>query len=327
MQVVIKNGMFHGKLIEGTYETTGRTWFPLTLPSDAPEGFDGKVGVMLNGSLKMVWVAKTDYELIGEDAPVNKAAIQETDEELKARINKRFEVMDKMASGVIKGTIRSLIISGAPGIGKTYTLDKCLQEAHDTGVIEYNTIKGKCSPIGLYMSLYENREPGSVLVLDDVDVFSNEDFLNLLKAALDTGDKRIVSWSTASSWLEEKEIPNEFEFQGSIVFITNCDIDSEIARGSKLAPHLDALQSRSIYLDLCVHTNREIMIRVEDVVMSTDMLQRRGLSNIEAMNALYWMKENVNKLRNVSLRTALYLADFVKTDNNWVDLAEVTLLK
>lgn len=252
---------------------------------------------------------------------------EKTEEELRLHIQKRFTVMDKMAVGVIAGTIRSLMISGAPGIGKTYTLEKKLEEAANAGQINFEMLKGKVSPLGLYVKLYEMSDEGDVLVLDDVDVFGNEDILNTLKAALDTGEKRILSWASTSSYLEENDIPRSFEFKGTVVFITNTDIDAEIQRGTKIAPHLSALSSRSIYLDLGVHTNREIMVRVEDVITTTDMMKNRGLDNFQTVEALEWMKEHVNNLRSVSLRTALYLADFIKTDEDWKDLAEVTLLR
>jgi hypothetical protein len=112
------------------------------------------------------------------------------------------------------------------------------------------------------------------------------------------------------------------------VFITNVDIDKELERGSKLAPHLHALVSRSVYLDLGVHSNEEIMVRVEDVITTTNMLQRVGLSDADTIEVLEWMKENIKRLRNVSLRTALYLASFVITDRqNWKEIAEVTQLR
>ncbi|APD20480.1 hypothetical protein KNT59_gp124 [Klebsiella phage KPV15] len=247
---------------------------------------------------------------------------------MKERIKKRFNVMGLMTNGLIHGNIRSLIISGAAGIGKTYSLDKALQHAHDTNAIDYKSVNGKISGIGLYCRLWESREANSVLLIDDVDVFSDMDILNLLKAALDSGEKRKVCWSTASSFLEDKGIPNEFEFEGTVVFITNVDIDRELERGSKLAPHLQALVSRSVYLDLGVHTNEEIMVRVQDVIMTTSMLQNRGLRNSEVIEVLEFMKDNVNRLRNVSLRTALYIGDFVATDRkNWREIAEVTMLK
>ncbi|EPJ2511970.1 ATP-binding protein, partial [Salmonella enterica subsp. enterica serovar Bareilly] len=60
----------------------------------------------------------------------------------------------------------------------------------------------------------------------------------------------------------------------------------------------------------------------------TDMMQKRGLTDAETYKALSWMKANVYRLRNVSLRTALYVADFISTDKDgWEEISEVTLLK
>lgn len=332
--VNIKKGTFRGNEVTGTFELLN-TWFPEELhPAEVHKG-NGKVIINLNGKERGIWVFHGDYEIEGQlpqsikiESPLIAPIIVESVEEMKARINKRFNVMNLMTTGIIGGSIRSLIISGAPGIGKTYTLDRDLQAASDKGTIDYASVNGKISGIGLYCRLWDAKEKGSVLLLDDVDVFSSEDVLNLLKAALDSGEKRKVCWSTASSFLEEKEIPNEFEFEGTIVFITNTDIDNEIRRGTKIAPHLMALVSRSVYLDLGVHTNEEIMIRVEDVITTTDMLQRIGLSDTDTVEVLQWMKDNVKRLRNVSLRTALYLASFVITDRqNWKEIAEVTQLR
>lgn len=323
--VQINKGTFRGNDFSGKYVAT-KTWFPDSVPAHEAHLGDGKVFVMVDGKERGVWVFKSDIEMEGME--ISPLATVESVEEMKQRINKRFTVMNMMTKGIITGNIRSLIISGAAGIGKTYSLDKALKTAHEYGEIVYKSINGKISGIGLYEQLWNNREANSVLLIDDVDVFSDMDMLNLLKAALDTGETRKVCWSTASAYLDDKNIDKEFEFEGTIVFITNVDIDKELERGSKLAPHLHALVSRSVYLDLGVHSNEEIMVRVEDVILNTNMMQKRGLSDAQTSMALNWMKANVSKLRNVSLRTALYLADFVATDaNGWEEIAEVTLLK
>lgn len=323
--VQINKGTFRGNDFSGKYVAT-KTWFPDAVPAHEAHLGDGKVFVMVDGKERGVWVFKSDIEMEGVE--VSPLATVESAEEMKQRINKRFTVMNMMTKGIISGNIRSLIISGAAGIGKTYSLDKALKTAHEYGEIVYKSINGKISGIGLYEQLWNNRDANSVLLIDDVDVFSDMDMLNLLKAALDTGETRKVCWSTASAYLDDKNIDKEFEFEGTIVFITNVDIDKELERGSKLAPHLHALVSRSVYLDLGVHSNEEIMVRVEDVILNTNMMQKRGLSDAQTSMALNWMKANVSKLRNVSLRTALYLADFVATDaNGWEEIAEVTLLK
>lgn len=331
--VRITTGTLRGKPFNGTFNLVN-VWFPTSVPSHESHLGDGKVVIDINGKATGVWVFHGDYEIEGElenqHAPmVNlQPVVVETVEEMKDRITKRFNVMNLMTNGIIGGSIRSLIISGAAGIGKTYSLDKALEKASNEGKINYNIVNGKISGIGLYTRLWESKGANDVLVLDDVDVFSDMDILNLLKAALDTGEKRKVCWSTASDFLKSQEIPTDFEFEGTIVFITNVDIDRELAKGSKLAPHLQALVSRSVYLDLGVHTNTEIMIRVEDVITNTNMMKKAGLSTAETIDVLDWMKTNVNRLRNVSLRTALYLASFVKTDpQNWKEIAEVTQLR
>ncbi|ADG60029.1 hypothetical protein Acj9p129 [Acinetobacter phage Acj9] len=332
--VDIKKGTYRGNEITGTFEIVN-VWFPEDLhPAETHKG-DGKVIIKQNGKERGIWVFHGDYTINGilpgsikVESPLASPVVAETLEEIKARINKRFAVMDIMTKGLINKSIRSLIISGAPGIGKTYTLNRDLTQADSEGKINYSIVNGKMSPIGLYMKLYECSGSDNVLVLDDVDVFSNEDSLNLLKAALDTSETRKVCWATASSYLKDEGIPFEFEFEGTVVFITNTDIDRELERGSKLAPHLDALVSRSVYLDLGVHTNEEIMVRVEDVILNTSMMENAGLTRSETSEVLEWMKANVRRLRSVSLRTALYLASFVKTDHsNWEDLAEVTQLR
>lgn len=288
------------------------------------QGKDGKVTIIIEHRERSIWVNAQDCEYSEDALP---QAVVLSDTEVKEKIRKRFEVMEKMGKGIIAGVIRSLIISGAPGIGKTYSLEKMLKRAQKRGDIEFDMVKGKISAIGLYVKLYENRDAGCVTVLDDIDVFSDEDVLNILKAALDTGEERWISWGTASSWLEDKDIPNTFLFEGSVVFITNMNVDKELEKSSKLTPHLDALVSRSIYLDLGVHSNRDIMIRVEDVIANSDMLVDKGLSKFEETELVAWMRDNVERLRNVSLRTALFIADFMKTDADWKDIAEVTLIK
>lgn len=322
--VKITDGKFAKKDVNGTFDLVRPFTFWNNAAQREEQGKDGKVTIIIEGKERSVWVNAHDCEY-SEDALPQPTVL--TDDEMKERIRKRFEVMEKMGKGIIAGVIRSLIISGAPGIGKTYSLEKQLKRAEKRGDIKFDMVKGKISAIGLYIKLYENRNSDCVTVLDDIDVFSDEDVLNILKAALDTGEERWITWGTASSWLEDKDIPNDFMFEGSVVFITNMNVDKELEKSSKLTPHLDALVSRSIYLDLGVHNNRDIMIRVEDVIANTDMLVDKGLSKFEETELVMWMKDNVDRLRNVSLRTALFIADFIKTDNDWKEIAEVTLIK
>lgn len=322
-KIIIKDGSYFGKTFTGEYEMVLNELSDHT-DLNHESGKTHKAYINFNGKKRGIWVNPEDVEYVKKTAK----DIKFDEDSLKNEINKRFKIMNLMGNGVISGSIRSMIIAGAAGIGKTFSLERKLEAAQDNNSIEYTMVKGKISPIGLYVKLFENKEKNSVIVLDDVDVFSDLDTLNILKAALDSGEKRLISWATASPHLENNDIPKEFEFEGSVVFITNMNVDKVVNSTSKLAPHMAALVSRSIYLDLKVHTNKEIMIRVNDVISNTTMLYDKGLDEEQIKYVMEYMNDNVDNLRNVSLRTALHIADFINTDpENWNDIADVCLLK
>lgn len=321
MQVVkINDGLYYGKPIIGQY--------PLVSIKDGDVGCKREVylRIIRNGKEVNVHANRSDYKVLAKVSDANETP----EDELGARIARRFEIMSTLTEFVIQGNVRSLIISGAAGIGKSYNLERRLNEAIDRGEIESFTIlKGKISAIALFQQLFEHREAGNVLVLDDIDViFQDEVSLNLLKAALDTGDTRRMSWLTASDWLAEQGVDQEFEFEGACVFITNLDFDRMIERGTALAPHFKALISRSIYLDLGIHTNKEILTRIKQVVNGTAMLDVHGIDEQQKLLMMAWMESNYENLRELSLRSILKLASFMKGDpNGWMDIAEATMVK
>ena len=249
-------------------------------------------------------------------------------DKLAQRISRRFVVMNRMSDGIINGNIRSLILTGAPGIGKSHELERKLEKAEEAGTInKFTVLKGRITGVALFAQLFMHKDKGDVLVLDDIDsIFSDESSLNLLKAALDSGDRRILAWLSASTWLEEQGVDKEFEFNGSVVFISNLDFDAQIERGVGYALHLRALISRSIYLSLAVHTPLEIMIRVDQVVRTGAI---RGVSNADVQEAILgWMWDNYARCREISLRTVLKIRDMILSDGDeWEELASVTLLR
>lgn len=261
-------------------------------------------------------------------APKTKADRQKEVAAKGEQIRERFSVLEMLAGGVVDKNIRGLIVAGAPGVGKTFTLEQVLEKAEKQGkVSKLEVVKGSISAIGLYLRLWETREAGQVLVLDDIDeVFNSEEAMNLLKGALDTTKVRRISWAKASSFLRDQDIPNSFDYNGQIVFITNKDPDGIIAKGGKLAPHMNALVSRSVFLDLCIHDNRSIMIRVEQVLADSEMINDLGVTRAQAADMVGWMNDNLDRLRAVSLRSMIQLAGYVKTTPNWVMLANNTML-
>lgn len=247
---------------------------------------------------------------------------------IDARIRKTFAVLAKASTGVINGHIKSLIVSGAPGCGKTYTLEAALNDAANQGKINYQSIKGSMSAIGLYRALFECSQENDVLVIDDCDsIFGDIDALNLLKAALDTGKTRRVHWNKESRVLNEEGIPRSYEFKGSVVFVTNVDFAREIEKDSKMSAHYTALLSRSLYLDLRIHTKREVLVRISQVVYSPEFLKNNGVTQAAAKEMMAWLTANLARVRVLSIRTILQLVTLVKTDGDWKDMAEAIMLK
>ena len=166
----------------------------------------------------------------------------------------------------------------------------------------------------------------SVLVLDDCDtVLYDETSLNLLKAALDSCKKRKLSWNTDSALLRREGIPDTFEFQGSVIFITNLKFDN--VRG-KIKDHLAAIMSRCHYLDLTMDTTREKVLRCKQIV-ADGMLNEYQFTSEEENDVMEFMIDNKEKMREISLRMVTKLADLKKSfgDEKWKRTAEVTCMR
>ena len=277
-------------------------------------------------------------EAIGFSMPVEAAAPIESDDDAMNRIAKRFAILDQMTRATINGDVRAMIVSGPPGVGKSFGVEQQLENASmfdrlASKKIRYEVVKGAMTALGLYAQLYKFSDPKNVLVFDDCDsVFSDELSLNLLKAALDSGKRRRIFWNSDSSMLRREGIPDNFDFRGSVIFITNVDFSN--VKSKKMQDHLEALQSRCHYLDLTIHTERDRMLRVRQVHRDVSQNHNGGLfadyefDNSESDEILDYMWQNRNRLREISLRMALKIADLVKVNPlEWRDLAAITVCK
>ena len=259
--------------------------------------------------------------------------VTETDAEVIERLRKRFAMLEDMARAVKKGDVRALIVSGAPGVGKSYGVETVLARhdlfanvAQDGKLKKYEVIKGAITALGLYSKLYEFKDSKHILVFDDCDSILLEDLsLNILKAALDSSKKRVICWNSNSHKLRDEGTPNSFEYKGGCIFITNIKFDH--VRSKKLKDHLAALESRCHYLDLTIATEREKMLRIKQIV-GDGMLDDYGFSEEEKQEIVDFVDVNKKKLREVSLRTVLKAADLKKAFGNaWQDYAGLTLIK
>jgi hypothetical protein len=259
--------------------------------------------------------------------------VVESDEQAIERIRERFDILEEMTEGSVDGSVRAMIVVGPPGVGKSFGVEKVLNKAAMFDNIagkrpRYEVVKGAMSAIGLYCKLYNFSNSGDVLVFDDCDSILLDDLsLNILKAALDSSKKRTISWNTDSRMLRSEGVPDKFDFKGSCIFITN--IKFEHVKSAKLKDHLGALESRCHYLDLTLDTTRDKMLRIKQIMMD-GMLDSYEFEEGAKQELYDYVDTNKDKLRELSLRTVIKIADLKKMSGpgeRWKRLAETTVMK
>jgi hypothetical protein len=259
------------------------------------------------------------------------AVAHETDDEIIERTRMRFEILKDMTKAVKSGDVRAMIVTGPPGVGKSFGVEEVLSKDDLFNALgerkpKYEIVKGAMSPIGLYKKLYEFSDNKSILVFDDCDSILLDDVaLNILKAALDSSKKRTISWNTDSRLLRSEGIPDRFDFKGGAIFITNLKFEN--VRSKKLQDHLSALESRCHYIDLRMDTDREKVLRIKQIVKD-GMLNDYDLEDIAKDEVVEFVESNRATMRELSLRTVLKVADLRKSfPTNWQNMAKVTVMK
>jgi hypothetical protein len=309
--------------------------FPLV--EDWKHGSDGVGYVTVDGSYQPGFPTRNirvkcdqgAFTLVKEGKTSKKA--DETDEQIIERTRKRFDILEDMTQAVKEGTVRAMIVTGPPGVGKSFGVDKVLHKEDLFNLMgqrkpKYEVVKGAMSAIGLYCKLYEYADKGNVVVFDDCDSVLLDDLsLNILKAALDSSTKRMIHWNTDSSKLRNEGVPGSFEFKAGAIFITNIKFDH--VKSKKLQDHLAALESRCHYIDLQMDTEREKVLRIKQIVKD-GMLESYEFKNGEQDEVIDFIDDQKKKLRELSLRTVLKIADLRKSfPTNWKEMAEVTVMK
>jgi hypothetical protein len=257
----------------------------------------------------------------------------ESDESIMTRLRERFDILDDMTRAVKKGDVRAMIVTGPPGVGKSFGVEKVLAKhdvfadvAQNEKLKKYEVVKGAMSALGLYSKLYHYSDKKNILVFDDCDSVLLDDLsLNILKAALDTSAKRMIHWNTDSHMLRKEGIPDSFEFKGGAIFITNIKFDH--VKSKKLRDHLEALESRCHYLDLTIDTEREKILRIKQIVRD-GMLDKYEFEEGAVEQLLDFTMANSKRMRELSLRTIIKLADLRKSfPDRWQAVAEVTCMR
>ena len=334
-QVLIRNGVYRNKPVHNeVFElvkdfTAGAKGGFVTVDSKGFFGPEFGIARVRVDSIDQIEIQGADVT-----APVAKSAPapEATDEEVMARIRGRFEILDEMTKAAVAGDVRAMIVSGPPGVGKSYGVEKiveaaCLFDKISGKRLRAEVVKGAATPIGLYQTLYKYSDKNCVLVFDDCDSILLDDVsLNLLKGALDSGKKRKISWLSESSTLRREGIPDQFNFNGTVIFITNLKFDK--MKSQKLRDHLDALQSRCHYLDLTLDTMRDKLLRIRQIANDGQLFAEYEFDDETQEEIIDFMAHSATRFREMSLRMAIKIADLRKSfPLKWKAIAEVTCMK
>jgi hypothetical protein len=288
---------------------------------DAKSGnYFAKVGSKTIKSYSKAYVERRVKSMVGDIEVAVAAAVEKSN---RYDINTRFGFVEKLVNMVATGVQPSAVITGEGGLGKTYTVTKTLEangykDISDLADFQvgsiintrkcFTMIKGFSTAKGLYRTLFENNK--SIVVFDDCDaVLKDPVALNLLKGALDSYGKRIISWNAD---MKDDDLPRSFEFTGRVIFISNMDQD-----------RIDqAIRSRSMMIDLSMTLDQKID-RMEFIAKSDEFLPEYD-ATIKA-DALALIRKIKSECKEISLRTLIAVSKVRASNKDWKDLATYML--
>ena len=218
----------------------------------------------------------------------------------KKEPNQVFKEMQKYIKMVMQGIQPSLIICGAPGVGKTYKVKKQLKAGGYELGKNLSIINGRCTPRRLFIELYDYKKKRDILLIDDADGLvgpkAPEDAINILKAALDStadDEGRLVNYGIAGKLLDDDgvECPKKFYYNGGVIILTNYN-----------AGQLNtALRGRSFIQD--IHFDSSDMLKIiKDLLPEIEPQLYSAQAKMKAYNYLVDLNEEGSKME-LSLRT------------------------
>ena len=298
------------------YQIDGKTYADVLDPQELPKKVYKTIEVI-------------DYEIIQEILQQSKKENSaKSVEQLEIEIKEKFSTMVSLYNAVFHGAIKSLIVSGPAGVGKSHSVENKLKLQSSVSGYTYSIIKGHATPLYIFEHLKEHCQENHIVVFDDCDtVFFEHSALNVLKAALDSKPKRIITWGS-SRGSDEKS----FEFKGGIIFLTNISFN-RVTKNEVLKAHLQALASRSHYFDVSLNTNLEKYIRIKQVCEDENIIKGRKSENkkIEDEDVkiiLDFVHANMNNFTELSLRLITKIADlYLYNPISWEKLIKITCFK
>ena len=218
-------------------------------------------------------------------------------------INQRFEFLNSLTHMVIGGVTPSLIVTGEGGLGKTHSVTQSIASTDMTSN-DYVFFKGYSTARGLYNALYDNN--GKLIIFDDCDsVLEDKVALNILKSALDSYEKRTITWMAKMN--KNDEYPQQFDFTGRIIFISNKSKESMN----------DAILSRSLTVDLTMTPNDKI--ERMSAILASILPEYTLEAKKEALDFLKTVKDEVS----LNMRMLIMVTKMRATyPDNWRDMAK-----
>jgi hypothetical protein len=290
------------------------------IKTDATGNFYAVVGGKTIKSYSKSYVAKRVAAMV--DAVQDFQMAEDTRVE-KFNINQRFGFVENLVTMVASGVQPSAVITGEGGLGKTYTVTKTLESNGYKDISDladfqvgsvintrkcFTMVKGYSTAKGLYRTLFENNK--SIIVFDDCDaVLKDPVALNLLKGALDSYGKRIISWNAD---MRDDDLPRSFNFEGRVIFISNMPQEK-----------IDqAIRSRSMMIDLSMNTSQKID-RMEHIALSDEFMPEYDKKvKTDALSLIRAIKDDA---KEINLRTLISVCKVRASNDNWKDLATYIL--
>lgn len=244
--------------------------------------------------------------------------IQPTDEQLIEGLDKKFRMLGKMVHGVAQGAFNALTIQGEKGLGKSHTVHSILdsydpsipgnEEMPEENRRSIKRFTGKITPLQLFLALQEYSAKKCILLFDDCDSAWNDlGALNVLKAACDTKERRVVTWASSARVVREQS----FVFNGSVIIITNAHMQSE---------HYRAFMDRVQRFPLTM-TPREKMLKIRQIAMQDSAYDQQN-----ALEVVEEIERNLDLIgSSLSMRTFVQSYKLRMFDAEWREMARETV--
>ena len=221
-------------------------------------------------------------------------------------INERFNFLNDLTKMVIYDVTPSLIVTGEGGLGKTHSVSQAIDI---TGLQDHEFVffKGYSTARGLYNTLYDNND--KLIIFDDCDsVLEDKVAVNILKSALDSYETRTISWMARMN--KNDEYPQQFDFTGRIIFISN-----------KSKTSIDgAILSRSLTVDLTMTPDEKIERMT--TILPNILPEYSDEVKVEALNFLNENKEG----SNINMRTLIMVIKMANSNpDTWKSMASYML--